>query len=108
MGSSQYSVNGNKRKVNMDTVTTFIRKRFSKDCHWLDGNCYYFALILKDRFNGKIYYDSVNGHFITLINGQFYDWTGRIHPNIDDIFDWDTLEKIDNLYYKRIVKDCCT
>lgn len=87
-------------------VVSFIKKRFSIDCHWLDGNCYYFALILKDRFNGKIYYDGVNGHFVTKINDKFYDWTGLIEPNIDDLFEWDTLETFDDLYYKRIKKDC--
>ena len=36
-------------------------------------NCYYFAMILKDRFNGEIYYDVINGHFLTLIKYKLYD-----------------------------------
>ena len=44
----------------MDEVLEFIRRRFLQDCHWRDGNCYYFALILKDRFpESRIVYDAI-------------------------------------------------
>ena len=59
----------------------FINRRFKEDCNWINGNCYYFALILRDRFpGGIIYYDVINGHFIYQYNGNYYDWTGIIYP----------------------------
>ena len=90
----------------MNEVLTFINKRFSKNCNWLDGNCYYFAIILKERFGGHIYYDSVNCHFIIQINGKFYDWTGIVKPNIDNLLNWEELKNIDQSYYNRIKRDC--
>ena len=42
------------------------------------GYCYYFALILKDRFDGSIYFDSNVGHFITKIGRDYYDITGCV------------------------------
>lgn len=44
----------------MDPVKEFIDRRFKADCNWLNGNCYYFALILSDRFpGGTVYYDVI-------------------------------------------------
>lgn len=34
----------------MNKIEEFINRRFPNDCNWLSGNCYYFAIILKDRF----------------------------------------------------------
>jgi hypothetical protein len=40
-------------------VIEFINRRWKKDANWLDGNCYYFALILKHRFpEGRIWYEA--------------------------------------------------
>ena len=62
-----------------DMVLEFIHRRFPVDCHWLDGNCYYFALILLDRFPiGKILYDVIDGHFVCEIDGVKYDWSGVV------------------------------
>ena len=33
-----------------EQILAFIKRRFSQDCNWIDGNCYYFATILKTRF----------------------------------------------------------
>ena len=59
-------------------ILDFIHRHFPTDCRWLNGNCYYFAKILQDRFpEGEIYYDVVWGHFVYKIEGRFYDWTGE-------------------------------
>ena len=58
----------------MNEVLEFIKRRFSVDCNWTTGNCYYFAIILKDCFSsGKIFYDVINGHFIFFYDGKYYD-----------------------------------
>lgn len=55
-----------------NTILQFIQ-RFP-DANWLNGNCYYFSIILKDRFpTGQIYYDTFKSHFIFKLNDTFYD-----------------------------------
>ena len=66
---------------NNDEVLSFIKRRFSntENANWLNGNCYYFAIILRDRFDGEIYYDVINGHFLTLIKDKLYDYSGVVY-----------------------------
>ena len=55
-----------------EQVLEFIYRRFPDDCHWTDGNCYYFACILKARFEeGEIWYDAVDGHFVFKLEDLF-------------------------------------
>jgi hypothetical protein len=82
-------------------VLQFI-KRFNDD-KWLTGNCYYFAIILKERFNGIIYYDVINSHFITLIDNIFYDFNGITIP--DKPIKWDSFKEYDYIQYNRILKE---
>ncbi len=90
----------------MDSIVEFISRRFSNDCSWISGNCYYFSIILKDRFpNGIIYYDVINGHFIFKYNDNFYDWTGKINPD-GYLVEWDQFDKYDSLQRQRIILDC--
>lgn len=92
----------------MNEVETFIKKfKFShiKELEhiFMNGNCYYFAIILKERFNGEIYYLPIQNHFICKIENEYYDIMGKAkmdeHP-----YQWskypDPKEK------KRIIRDC--
>lgn len=89
-----------------EQILDFISRRFSQNCHWLDGNCYYFAVILKNRFpSGTIYYDVVYGHFVFDINGRFYDWSGEIKPQ-GKLVEWDKLGEYDELVKQRVIKEC--
>ena len=90
----------------MNEVLEFIQRRFKKDCDWVNGNCYYFAIILKNRFpKGKIYYDVVNGHFIFWFEGKFYDWNGVVKSKGYCIA-WDLFGEYDSFRKERIVRDC--
>lgn len=90
----------------MDEVLGFIQHRFTKDCDWVSGNCYYFALILKDRFPGGIvYYDVIDGHFVYLYKGKYYDWTGIVEPE-GCLVEWDKFAEYDHIQKNRIVEDC--
>lgn len=90
----------------MDEVLEFVQRRFSIDCNWTCQNCYYFSLILKDRFkSGKVMYDVVNGHFVFLYDGKYYDWTGRIEPN-GYLVEWDKFGEYDEAQKKIIIRDC--
>lgn len=88
-------------------ILDFIHHRFPIDCKWLNGNCYYFALILKNRFNGIIFYDVIDGHFITEIDGLKYDWSGVVKEDNNHIYiEWDKFEEYDELQKQRIIRDC--
>ena len=93
----------------MDEVEEFIHRRFPNDSNWLDGNCYFFAVILKSVFSGTIYYDQIEGHFIVEICNKFYDWSGRRYYDenyVENFLNWNTMPFTDIALYKRIVKDC--
>ena len=93
-------------KEKKDKVTSFIRRRFSKDCDWINGNCFYFATILHRRFpKGKIYYDVIDGHFVFKYKDKYYDWTGEVHPD-GKLVKWNSFDKYDELQKKRIIRDC--
>lgn len=91
-----------------DEVLEFIKRRFGDyDSNWKNGNCYYFAIILKDRFpKGKIYYDIIYGHFIFKYNNKFYDWSGIYKYSEEFLISWDGFEKYDSLLKERIIRDC--
>ena len=91
----------------MNQVIDFIMRRFPNDSCWLTGNCYYFALILHDRFpDSEIYYDEIDGHFLTKIGDAYYDWRGEyIHVNEKALVKWDDYEKKDPIHYYRIKRD---
>lgn len=81
----------------MNEVIKFINKRFSSDCNWTNGNCFYFSIILKSRFpQGTIFYDVIDGHFSFKYKNAFYDWTGKIEPN-GYLVEWDKFEEYDCL-----------
>lgn len=86
-------------------VLDFIQRRFPTDCNWLTGNCYYFAQILKERFSGEIWYDPIEGHFVTKIENEFYDWSG-IRKFDYELYKWNDYWKIDYLHMERILRDC--
>ena len=90
----------------MDNILDFINRRFKQDCNWINGNCYYMSLILKDRFpNGSIWYDVINGHFVFLYNDKYYDWTGIVEPN-GYLVEWNKFDEYDSLQKKVIIRDC--
>lgn len=89
----------------MAKVVEFIKRRFPTDCNWTNGNCYYFALILSNRFNGVIYYDVIDGHFICKIDNNYYDYFGIVDINNRILIEWNKFQEYDSLQYERIIKD---
>ena len=95
-----------------DKILEFIHRRFPEDCHWTDGNCYWFAKILCDRFGGEpkgmeICYDPVPGHFVAYSRGRerAYDWNGYYFPYGELIPLWRICIE-DPQWYARLVRDC--
>ena len=87
-------------------IINFIEKRFSQDCHWLDGNCYWFAKILSLRFPQlEIFYLPIEGHFIVGYQENFYDWRGQIQLK-EFPQKLETIRTQDPIWYNRLVRDC--
>ena len=65
------------------------------DC-FTKGCCYWFAHILKERFNGQIIYEPVINHFACMIDNVPYDILGNCDKTYpEDDFHWvlwDTYE----------------
>lgn len=77
----------------MDRIEEFIKRRFPIDCDWTGGNCYFFALIIKSIFSGRIVYNPIDGHFLCYTDGRYYDWTGRRDYSAEyasNFLDWET------------------
>jgi hypothetical protein len=94
----------------MNEILEFIKKfkfKYSKELVevFTSGNCYYFAVILKDRFNGEIYYLPIENHFVCKIDKDYYDITGFAPMNESPI-KWTTYKNEDEKHYNRIVRDC--
>lgn len=88
-------------------VLEFINRRFKIDCNWVDGNCFFFAVILKSRFqDGEIFYDVINGHFVFKYQNNFYDWNGLYHHSDTILISWDGFDNYDVLQKKTIIRDC--
>lgn len=91
----------------INPVLDFISRRFSGDCDWTSGNCYYFAMILKSRFPCcNIYYDVIYGHFIVKIGKLFYDHKGIVDLTDRYLVDWDRFDDYDSNQKRAIIRDC--
>ena len=72
---------------------------------FLFGNCYWFAVILSQRFMSEIYYMPIANHFITKIDSNFYDISGLIIPDEQPI-SWDIFQNMEPKLSQRIQKYC--
>lgn len=74
----------------MESILEFIRIFNSSENIELftDNACYWFAIILSNRFsNSKIVYDPHQIHFATKIGNHIYDITGIVEYD-EDYVDW--------------------
>ena len=77
------------------------------------GYCYYFALMLSDRFGGEIMISEKENHFCCQIKvsvanyeiSECFDINGIIANNRDFV-PFSEYEKIDLLRYQRLIRDC--
>ena len=90
-------------------ILDFINRRW-KDGNeiFLSGNCYWFAKILKDRFDYlEIYYLPVEGHFVAFdkSDDSMYDASGLVSYNGPKI-SFENLKEIDESWHNRLIRDC--
>lgn len=93
-----------------ERILEWIHRRFPYDSNWLTGNCYQFALLLSNTFEGEIVYDMLDGHFMFLAkDGNYYDWAGIkkiAEASLKYIVKWSDYDKIDPLHYEHVMRDC--
>lgn len=91
----------------MGKIIEFIGRRFTSDCHWTNGNCLWFAIILTTRFPElEIYYLPIQGHFIVgSQDNVFFDWTGMIVPS-EKPYRFEKIRETDPLWYSHLIRDC--
>lgn len=94
-----------------DEVLDFLHRRFSTDCHWMDGNCFWLAFILVRRFAFlEIYYLPITGHFVALNIDDlvYYDFEGAHNvSDLDEPFlSWDSIKRTDIKYHQQLLRDC--
>lgn len=69
------------------------------------GNCYYFAVILKDRFGGEIYYLPIANHFVCKIKNKFYDILGEAGFT-EKPYLWANYKSQDEKSYIATLRNC--
>lgn len=88
-------------------ILEFINRRWSNtDGNWFNGNCYYFAVILHERFRKlKIYYLPIQGHFVVGDGSNFYDASGELNLDEEPML-FSQIKKEDPMWYERLIKYC--
>lgn len=95
--------------ISMETekIIPFIKGFGPCQTFFLEGYCYWFALILIIRFGGgTLMYDEVANHFTARINGELYDVRGKVSELYPDAIEWSIFRKADPKHAERIVADC--
>lgn len=91
----------------MDFISNF-KKSFPQDLiesFFTESNCYHFAVIMKNLFDGTIIYDFDRDHFSLEYNNKYYDITGEIEEPFSGHI-WDDMEDDRPLDYE-IIRDIC-
>ena len=70
-----------------------------------NGYCYWFALILAERFKGEIWFNPTIVHFATKINNTLYDINGIVETN-NDWISWEEFQWTRQEAVKSIVDSC--
>ena len=96
----------------------FARSPHPKECRdlFLHGNCYWFAVILHERFRNRlaeIWYDAINNHFYVCVRGVLYDANGAFIPEkqltideYDAFKPWEEYRHFDRVHALRIIEQC--
>ena len=87
-------------------VVRFIQG-FGDECRktFVNGYCYWFAMILSIRFGGEIYYLPIENHFVTKIDDYYYDANG-IAEFSETPYRWSVYMDFDPYETQRIIRDC--
>lgn len=77
---------------------------------FIEGCCYWFAYILKERFapNARIICLPQEGHFVTKIGEKYYDITGNVTKRYQKSQkdDWEEYQRYNSSRAQKIAKNC--
>lgn len=109
----------------MDEILDFIKHFSGSEDTFLHGFCWWFAWILKERFNVRgwfveIMYDPVPGHFVAkFMRPDLYDFDTHFFDIRGDVtvlykqkwkdqklYYMDLLEEVDPAHYAHLMRDC--
>lgn len=97
-------------EVEVGIIEDFIARRFKHDNAWTEGNCYWAAWIIKERFPClQIYYIADEGHFVAGNAGEnvFFDAHGLYEkPLTSKPWSLDWIRIFETSWYERLMKDC--
>lgn len=72
---------------------------------FLNGMCYWFAVILNRRFrNSLICYDPIINHFVCKVGSAYYDASGVARDA--NYIEWSEYVWSDSIHAERIIRDC--
>lgn len=97
-------------EIEVGIIKEFIARRFKHDNAWTEGNCYWAAWIIKERFPClQIYYISDEGHFVAgdISANVFFDARGLYEKDLTTApwsIEW--IRIFDTSWYERLMKDC--
>lgn len=66
------------------------------DC-FSNGNCYWFARILAQRFHGSVYYNPKENHFCARLGNDLFDITGKIKSSYFPYYNDNEIWRINSL-----------
>lgn len=89
-------------------ILHFIKQFKDAQSTFLYGCCYWFTVILSQRFGGTTMYLPVENHYIQEIDGCLYDVSGDVTEKYKEekIMKWSDMEQYDSALYKRLIRDC--
>ena len=95
----------------MSKIIDFISRFKGSEHVFLYGCCYWFAFILSNRFYAEypeIMYEPVEGHFVTKINGRYYDVRGDVTDEycIKSMYRLEDMAQGDSSWYRHLMRDC--
>lgn len=86
-------------------ITQFIVQYCDAKDLFMNGMCYWFAVILERRFrNASIFYDPIINHFVAKIGNTYYDASGIAKDA--NYIEWSEYALGDSIHAERIVRDC--
>ena len=86
-------------------ITRFIGLFCESKDMFMNGLCYWFAVILERRFtNSSIWYEPIMNHFVTKIGNSYYDASGVAKDA--NYTKWSEYVWDDPIHAERIIRDC--
>ena len=84
------------------------KQRYPKELEdtFYNGYCYYFAVMLTERFGGTIYFNEELCHFGAYISDRLYDINGEISDVDYSWWEWNEYKQFYPSIAKEVTKSC--